>query len=198
MIVIDAVKIPALQDAIVLGETLKSIANLEEGITCDGVVCALTGIFDEIDLDEVGCDENEVMTKIVTFLDSIGVKESLINDLLSEDDEISRDSLTAIAKTFDNNFDADSIPAIALKYANEYNFDCVEQDDMPPRKQGYKRTQVIKNGKKKWVNKRISGKKVKLSPAQKRALMKARMKAHTGASKLKRAKSQRASKLFKI
>lgn len=199
MRVLNIEKIAPFQEALVLGQSLKAIATLDEASSYEGLVSALSGIFDDdMDLDDIGCNTIDLTSRIVTFLDCIGVAETLVNDLLSDNDEISRDSLGSIAKTFNENFDEDSIFDIAMKYANEYKFDNVTLDTMPPRKQGYKRTQVIKDGKKVWVNKRVSGKKVKQSPAQKRALIKARLKAHTGAAKIKRSKSVAKRKTFKM
>ncbi len=66
----------------------------------------------------------------------------------------------------------------------------------PQRKPGYRLVQVVRDGKKVWINKRIEGKRVRLTPKQKMALIKARLKAHTGRAEIKRKKSKILRKRF--
>jgi hypothetical protein len=68
--------------------------------------------------------------------------------------------------------------------------------NMPPRKAGYKRVLVVRGGKKKWINKRVNGRRVILSAKQRQALRKARLKAHTSRAEIHRQKSDRLRKRF--
>ena len=188
-------------DGIVLGETLKTISQFEDSITFDGLMDTFNNTLDDeedIKLDEIGLTYEDQVSKVVTFLDCIGVSENVINDLMSDNDEISCDSLRMISKSFDSNFETDDISNVAVEYASKYNFDNIVLDSMPPRKAGYKKMQVVKDGKKTWVNKRVTNKKVRQSPAQRRALKKARMKAHTGTANRNRKKSVKKRSTFAI
>lgn len=67
-----------------------------------------------------------------------------------------------------------------------------DSDGMRPKlKSGYKPKLVVRDGKKKWINERLAGKKIVLSSKQRMALAKARRKAHTSVAKIHRAKSMR-------
>ena len=76
--------------------------------------------------------------------------------------------------------------------------DSVDEDGLvrPKRKAGYKPKLVVRHGKKVWINKRDPNKKIFLSPAQKNALRKARLKANTGQAKINRKKSAKIRKRF--
>jgi len=76
--------------------------------------------------------------------------------------------------------------------------DSVDEDSLirPKRKVGYKPKLVVRHGKKVWINKRDPNKKVFLSPAQKNALRKARLKANKGQAKINRKKSAKIRKRF--
>jgi hypothetical protein len=68
--------------------------------------------------------------------------------------------------------------------------------ERPKRKAGYRLKLVVRNGKKKWINERIEGKRVHLSLKQRLALTKARLKAHRGRAELKRKRSNHKRKSF--
>jgi len=174
-------------DGIVLGNALDCVASSlreDEDIVClDSLLYALNPELgdDSIDLDEATVSES--CLKIGVFLQNIGVADNFISDALSGDDEISNEVLNAVAVQY---ADRDKESSVSI------DMDSIELDaSMPALKSGYKRVQVVRGGKKVWINKRNPNKKVRLTPKQKLGLIKARKKAHSSASKIKRARSMR-------
>lgn len=178
-------------DSLMLGATLLSLG--ESGATLDDIRCGVAGT-EEVDRDDLIYTDS----LIATYLDFIGVQEDTINDLFARGDETSTNKATAIVKKFLQTYNEDDIVEIAKAYSNNDND--VELDeislDMVARKAGYKRELAIRKGKKVWVNKRIAGKKIHLTPKQKQALVRARLKAHTAKAKMHRAKSAKIRKRY--
>ncbi len=142
-------------------------------------------------------DYNKAVVGIINFLNHIGVSQNDIADIFSTYDALSQDKLNGVAMALRESF----IVGNLIEKVRSFPHDTYEEttqdmeedefDGMPPRKAGYKRKQVVRNGKKKWVNKRNSNKPYKMSPKQKMALKKAQRKAHTGKAKTNRARSNR-------
>lgn len=178
-------------DSLMLGATLLSLG--ESGATLDDIRCGVAGT-EEVDRDDLVYTDS----LIATYLDFIGVQEDTINNLFARRDETSTNKATAIVKKFLETYNEDDIVEIAKAYSNNDND--VELDeislDMVARKAGYKRELAIRKGKKVWVNKRIAGKKIHLTPKQKQALVRARLKAHTAKAKMHRAKSAKVRKRY--
>lgn len=180
---------------------LKELGSQKEPITFDGLIKGVIGLddleFDNIDEKEYQLIENEVLL----YLDSIGVPEKAINNFLSKDDKISALEGAVIAKSIDSLFDdIDVVQSVENFYDNiEDTKEAIEFDNvMPERKAGYIRKLVIRDGKKVWINKRNPNKKVILTPKQKLALLKARLKAHTGQANLKRKMSMKKRATFNL
>jgi hypothetical protein len=182
---------------------LKECGDKNIPITFDELIVAIAGA-DGVLLDELGDGGlKEVEREILATLDSIGVNESTINKFMSYDDKTSKKTGLLIAKSINNTYTDLDIAKDALDYqysltADNIQFDeDIEEDNIiPQRKTGYKRVLVVRNGKKVWINKRLPNKKVILSPAKKRALAKARIKAHTASANIKREKSLKKRKIF--
>lgn len=140
---------------------------------------------------------------IALLLDSVGVAENHINAFLSRDES---ESLGETLKDALEDVTLDGLSSYAYDFATNYNFDEVDTDsgflmDMatpPPHKAGYTRKLVVRDGKKVFINKRDPNKRVVLSPKQRQALMKARMKAHTGLAEMHRKKSVKKRINFKL
>lgn len=139
-------------------------------------------------------DYNQAVIEIINFLTQVGVEQNDISDIFSNNDELSKEKLNGVAVALKQQFIIGNLLEKARSFTDETYEEKqlnVEHDSMPPRKAGYKRKQVIRNGKKKWINKRNPNKKYRMSPKQKMALKKAQRKAHTGKAKINRAKSNR-------
>lgn len=204
--ILDTSKHDAFEVALLVGHTLKAIATMD-GVTYDALknnVVDLT-LDEDFTLDSIGDDLNEVLEEthsmydmtIIAYLDSIGVPENMVQDLISHKDGFSMDSLTSIAKSFDSQFlNDEDIESSAYAFASTFGNSNIECDGIVKPKAGYKRKLVVRKGKKTWVNKRVSGVRVKLSPKQKMGLIKARLKAKSGLAKQHRARSAKARKTF--
>jgi len=178
---------------------LKSLGASETAITFDSLTKGLVGLDgqDEIEKDSIAMYEQYADDVLIT-LDSLGVDEKTINAFVGKDDEKSLEAGALIAKSIDTNFDEADILEFCGNLDMQSKKQNIEFDSVPERKAGYKRTLVVRNGKKVWVNKRNPNKKVILSPAQKRALAKARLKAHTGMAERKRHLSNKKRLNFKM
>jgi len=173
----------------------------KEHISFDELICGLVGA-DEFKADEL--DVSNIEKDTILLLDSIGVNEAMMSEFLSNNDEISLNAGRNIAYSIANQYDDNTIFDNINDFEDEYklnNYDSLTFDNisldsaMPQVKTGYKRKLVVRNGKKVWINKRDPNKKVKLSPKQKMALAKARLKAHSSKAKLKRRKSMKLRKI---
>jgi len=197
-----------LHKARVYQDTLQFMKECGEDnipVTFDELIIAIANA-DSVELDEFGDGGlKEIEREIIATLDSIGVDEITLNKFMSADDVTSQKTGLLIAKSINNTYTDTDIAKDALDYqydaiADSLQFEEeIEEDSvMPQRKTGYKRVLAVRNGKKVWINKRLPNKKVILSPAQKRALAKARLKAHKASANIKRKKSLKRRKSFGI
>lgn len=140
----------------------------------------------------------------MTLIDAIAILEDANEEytvdtvakmLYPSEDTFSDDVLVAIDDEISELMD---IQEDSLEDEDALLLDSVEEDGAkrPKRKAGYKPKLVVRGGKKVWVNKRDPNKKVFLSPAQKNALRKARLKSNTGQAKLKRKRAMKIRKRF--
>lgn len=178
------------------------------GVIMDFDSLCLAQVGDEtVDMDSIELEQYQtIQDKVVMCLDSIGVSEKVLNQFMSDDDDLSEEVGAGLAKEV-NSLDTDSIDELAYSFASKIDMDSVvvtvKSDDvemdmaqMPKPKVGYKRKLVMRDGKKVWINKRDPNKKVILSAKQRQALRKMHLKSNTGLAKLKRAKTNRKAKSF--
>lgn len=149
-------------------------------ITIDFVIDSIIGECDDEELQTIVsnnlCSDIETIAPYVKF-----------DDLLNQNDDIASAEFLDLSIFLEKTYE-DCVDSVAvLRKAIVTDFDSLR----PKRKAGYKPVQVIRKGKKVWINKRISSVKKILSPAQKRGLMKARRKAHTPQAERKKEKSIR-------
>jgi hypothetical protein len=172
-------------------------ADLGEGETlADRLLMLVIGVID-VDKDgEISDDESNVAAVLLDYiwdyLTSKGVSDDdcdallnggdndaalrvkdLIADSVPSDDEAASDDIDGFA------FDDDSQTAIFDSASGEIVYDAT-----------YRRTAVVRGGKKVKINKRVSG-NVRLSAKQKVAVKKMLRKSHSAAATLKRMKSMR-------
>jgi len=180
----------SLTTALTIGTVLDSIAEDSEAVCYDALKSAISGI----DLDSIEEDNavDEVDANIVSYLSFIGVKDTVIEDMVSGRQNVSEGAIMAIAQAYSEAYTQDDIESLAEEFADqeEVMLDSIQEDGVSPVrcKSGYKRKMVIKNGKPTWKCVRLFG-KVRLSAKQKMALAKARRKAHTAQAKFARNKS---------
>lgn len=178
-----------------IGHTLKGMASSDEGYNYDHIKMNVIGIDDTTDMDSADLDA--IDSKVIAYLDCIGVKSTVVDDLISNNDARSREALSLIVKSFDAEYDLDAISDLSIMFADDMSRNEVTLDSaMPKVKAGYRRTQVVRKGVKKWVNKREPFKKIILSGKQRRALAKARLKAHSSLAGRKRKTSLRKREQF--
>jgi len=128
--------------------------------------------------DEEADDLMELADAAAEYLDSLGVSEVDINQLLNEwDNEAGERVQELVASKLEEG--AEPTDFVFGDGSDEAALDAV-----------YKKKIVVRKGKKVRVNKRVSG-TVRLSAAQKVAVAKMRRKSNTGMAKLRRAKSMR-------
>lgn len=106
--------------------------------------------------------------------------EFLVGETVDDVEE----TLTSLVEEL-KDFDDEDFESIAVEY----------DSILPDSKNGYKRVQVVRDGRKVWINKKIGAKK-RLSAKQRNALRKARLKAHTGQAKTSRKRSLGKRKTF--
>lgn len=134
-----------------------------------------------------GVDEDEIISLLEDFDNDTAenVRELLLG-LVPEDDDEFQDEMNDIVFSASENeslLDGATLSVLdSIATANDLSLDAA-----------YRKTFVIRNGKKKRINKRISG-RVVLSAKRKQALRKAQRKAHKGTAKIKRLKSFRMRK----
>lgn len=154
--------------------------DLDDGETLsDRLANLLVGIADE-DADGELSDDDEHIVELAMeaagdYLEGLGVDADDIDLLLNERDN-------------------DAAERIQDFVASEIALDSAEESgaNMTPDKlafdAAYRKQRVVRDGKVKWVRKRIAG-KVRMSAAQKLSLKKARRKANSPAARRKRLKS---------
>lgn len=144
---------------------------------------AMDSVDDEVivDMDNIDLEKSCKYDKAIhNFLNALSVPDDLIEDVMSEDDELSRASILELNPFIeDNPIDMDSI-----------DYDGVATDGIiPQRKAGYSLKRVVRDGKLVWRNIRKKGKRVVLTLKQKLALKKLHNKLKTPLSKYKQSKS---------
>lgn len=160
----------------------------------DRLLALVVGIADEDKNGELDDDENEVvniaLNSIYDYIVAKGVSEENATELLENFDndlaENVRGLLLSSIPDGEDELVEDMDKVTFSKAENESVFDGVDGSIILDA--AYRKVFAIRNGKKKRINKRISG-VVRLSAKQKQALRKARKKAHTGVAKMRRLKS---------
>ncbi|MAK43176.1 MAG: hypothetical protein CMN80_03350 [Spongiibacter sp.] len=167
-----------LESAAAVDEWIETTEDdLEDGETfADRFASLMIGIADP-DIDgELTADDQEIVSMATEaaadYLSSQGVDDDDIDLLINDNDA---DAAERIQDYLVNNMEDGA------------TFDSAAFDA------AYKKKQVVRNGKKVWVKKRVSG-TVRLSPKQKMALKKAQRKANSSAARMKRLKSNKARK----
>lgn len=118
---------------------------------------------------------NEILFAMTQALDSLGVTSDAVQKMLDGDD-------TAAAKVYAELTDAlDKTDKSTDELVADFS---VAKDAMTEAK-----AKVIRDGKVKWIRRPL--RKKRLSSAQRAALKKARMKAHTAAARISRARSMK-------
>lgn len=161
--------------------------DLDEGeSSADRLLAMMVGIADDNQDGELDEDENEVVDAAREaawdYLSALGIDDEEIGLLLDDWDEAAaeriRDAVAAALPDGDEAFDA----------IDSFTFD--ESDQEPLFDAAYRKRTVVRGGKKKRVNKRVSG-NVRLSGKQKLAIRKARKKAHSPRARARRLKSMK-------
>lgn len=165
--------------------------DLDGGETLtDRLIALFVGIADANKDGDITDDEQEVMSVAVNaaydYLLRLGVDEDDVAALLEDFDE-------AVAERVQE-FVAANLPDGSDAAADDIDDFVFGDDDQEAALDAvYKKKLVIRNGKKVRINKRISG-VVRLSAKQKVAIRKARMKSHSAAAMMRRARSMRKRK----
>lgn len=161
--------------------------DLDDGESAaDRLLAMMVGIADDNKDGELDEDENEVVDAAREaawdYLSALGIEDDDIGLLLEEwDDDAAERIRDAVATELPDGEEAfDSI--------DDFAFEEEEQD--PVFDAAYRKRTVVRNGKKKRINKRVSG-KVRLSGKQKLSIRKARKKAHSPRAKARRMKSMK-------
>ena len=171
----------ALESAAVI-EQWAETDDLDDGETlADRLANMLVGIANEDADGELTDDDKDVIEDATEaagdFLAGYGVDESDIDLLLNERDNDAAERVQDLLQA--EMADMDGAGCDKKLSGDDLAFDAT-----------YKKQRVIRDGKAKWVRKRVSG-TVRMSAKQKLALKKARRKAHSSAAKMKRKKSNR-------
>lgn len=159
--------------------------DLDEGETsADRLMSMVIGIADANKDGEISDDEQEVidiaLNAIWDYLAKYGVDESDIAALLEDLDADAADRVRDLL--------AASVPEDEDGDMDDFVFGSSDQE--PALDATYKRSVVVRKGRKVRINKRISG-TVRLSAKQKLSIRKAMMKSHSAAAQMRRAKSMR-------
>lgn len=215
-------RIQALSVSFMLAATLSEADYDDEDILPSEVLDALMleAFVDDDDEDVDGIDE-DVKTvfsaHVADALSTLGVEDSVIDDLFDDDVEVADAAALAAGETVLENMPDDGedfdIFVAAFAYSDE-NVDAAEDESFDSldgeaqfdaagkklragkktvkkvngKTLTYKAVKAIRNGKKVTINKRISGKPL-LKAGQKAALKKARRKAGTGSAIRKQIRS---------
>ncbi|PAU79224.1 MULTISPECIES: hypothetical protein [Halomonas] len=162
--------------------------DLDDGeSSADRLLAMMVGIADGNQDGELDEDEHEVVDvareAAWDYLSALGIEDEDIGLLLDDwDDEAAERIRDAVAAALpDGDDEADTA-------IDNFTFDDADQEAVFDAT--YRKRTVVRGGKKKRVNKRVSG-KVRLSGKQKLAIRKARNKAHSPRAKARRLKSMR-------
>lgn len=165
--------------------------DLDDGESfADRLLAYMVGIADANKDGEITEDEQGVLDVALNaawdYLTKLGVSEedsgALLNDWNADTADRVRELVSAALPEGEDAADADID-----------NFVFGEGDQEPVLDAAYKKTLVIRGGKKVRINKRVSG-TVRLSAKQKLGLRKARMKSHSAGAMMRRMKSMRMRK----
>ena len=169
-----------------------SPADLAPGETLIDLLIGILAGISAPDIDaEMTTDQSDVATAhlhmAADYMQRKGVAESDILAMLNEDD-------IGAAERIHEYLAAEFAAEDGLDDLHGYVFDAGDQvpmlDSVAVLDAVYKKTAVIRGGRKLMVNRRISG-SVKLSSAQKVAIRRAQLKSHSSGAKMARAKSLR-------
>ncbi|MCO7216876.1 hypothetical protein [Halomonas sp. OfavH-34-E] len=162
--------------------------DLDDGeSSADRLLAMLVGIADDNQDGELDDDESDIVDvareAAWDYLSALGIEDEDIGLLLDDWDEEAAERIRdAVAGALpDGEEEADAA-------INDFAFDDADQEPMLDA--AYRKRTVVRNGKKKRVNKRVSG-NVRLSGKQKLAIRKARKKAHSPRAKARRLKSMK-------
>lgn len=166
--------------------------DLDDGETlADRLLAMVIGIADANKDGEISEDEQGVidiaLNAIWDYLAQYEVEESDISALLNDWDNDSAERIRDLL--------AELLPEGEAAYADIDNFVFGSADQDPALDSAaldavYKKVMVIRDGKKKRINKRVSG-TVRQSAKQKVAIKKAGLKSHSAKAQMNRAKSMR-------
>lgn len=178
--------------ALTMAVVLDSIADSDEPCGYDAFLSAVSGIDYDVDSDSASEDAEMAMLSFISFL---GVNEAQIEDMVLGREEISMDSVASLAAAFKEKYSHEDMIALAEEFASEYQGEPTMDSLSSPKPcgSGYKRKLVIKNGAMAWKCVRLAGKTI-LSPKQKQALRKARLKSHTALANYSRKRSMKIGK----
>lgn len=170
----------------------------------DRLFALMVGLADDNKDGELSDDELEVMNvggeAVYEYLVSKGISEENAQKLLSDfDNDVAdnvREMLVAKLPEGDDKLEEEMEKVVfsakdnqsILDDTDSAFLDSVAEEEGITLDAAYRKKFVIRNGKKKRINVRRSG-KVRLSAKQKQAIRKAQRKANTGAAKMKRMKS---------
>ena len=158
------------------------------------VVADLDGDF-EITEDEEAY-YSEVWNEIPDALISLGADEDDVKEFMDGPGKEADKAAARMGRTLTQKMDEEQADDDELIARFAFGEDAVLESATPPRtsvgvfEATYKRKLVIKDGKKEWINKRMSG-KVYRSPEQRLATKKAARKSHTGIANMHRKKSMK-------
>lgn len=143
----------------------------------DSIAFGLAGGDDDDELDDIGVEQfGDVMDAAAEFIVSVGVEPQLVESMFNGDDDAADTVFDQLDTVFGGEDTDDMIASFAVK----------EQMMMESVKK------VIRDGEVVLVRK--NKRKKRLTAAQRAALKKARMKAHTSAAKAARKKSMKLRK----
>lgn len=177
-------------DAVAVIQQWTEEDDLDEGESAaDRLLAMMVGIADDNQDGELDDDESDVLDvareSAWDYLSALGIDEEDIGLLLDDWDDAAaeriRDAVSAALPDGDDALDA----------IDNFTFDDSEQASIFDAT--YRKRTVVRGGKKKRVNKRVSG-RVRLSGKQKLAIKKARRKAHNPRAKARRLKSMKVRK----
>lgn len=192
--------LPGADDYAITDITMSTVAciqqwaetdDLDDGESfADRLLAFIVGIADANKDGEITEDEQGVMEVALNaawdYLVQLGVSEedagALLNDWDADTADRVRDLVSAALPEGEDAADAEID-----------NFVFSGGDQEPALDAAYKKTLVIRGGKKVRINKRVSG-TVRLSAKQKLGLRKARMKSHSAGAMMRRMKSMRMRK----
>lgn len=177
----------------------------------DGLIHEAVGLDDDEDIDNVLYDIFNA--NIADAFSSLGVDDSSIEDMFSDDTELADAAIEASCETavanlpdagedldeFCDNFvfgydDADVLDETVEFDAVDVKNGALSMRKLGGKRIGYKGVAVIRNGKRTIVNKRLPNQKIRLSSGQKQALKKANRKAQTPNAIRQRVKSWKKGK----